>query len=62
MASTIIIDNSPTCYMFHPANAVPIASWFDDQDDQELLDLLPILQDLNLVEDVRVVLDTSQDQ
>jgi carboxy-terminal domain RNA polymerase II polypeptide A small phosphatase len=48
--------------MFHPSNAVPIASWFDDKNDQELLDLIPFLQDLNLVDDVRMVLDTSNDQ
>ena len=47
--------------MFHPANAIPIASWFDDKNDTELLDLIPFLQDLNLVDDVRAVLDTTQD-
>lgn len=26
----IIIDNSPASYVFHPNNAVPISSWFND--------------------------------
>ncbi|KAJ3343823.1 hypothetical protein HDU91_000325 [Kappamyces sp. JEL0680] len=59
LPGTIIIDNSPTCYLFQPANAIPIASWFDDPNDQELLDLIPFLEDLNMVEDVRAVLDNS---
>ncbi len=57
LAETIIIDNSPTCYLFQPANAIPIASWFDDAKDQELMDLIPFLEDLNMVDDVRAVLD-----
>jgi RNA polymerase II subunit A small phosphatase-like protein len=61
LAGTIIIDNSPTCYMFHPANAVPIVSWFDDNSDRELLELIPFLLDLSMVDDVRSVLDTGLD-
>jgi len=53
----IIIDNSPASYMFHPNNAVPIDSWFDDMNDTELLDLIPFLEDLTKVEDVCAVLD-----
>jgi len=53
----IIIDNSPASYMFHPANAVPIDSWFDDLNDTELLDLIPFLEDLTKVDDVCAVLD-----
>ncbi|PAK71738.1 hypothetical protein B8W95_13210 [Staphylococcus pasteuri] len=26
----MIIDNSPASYVFHPNNAVPISSWFND--------------------------------
>ena len=59
--STIIIDNSPTCYLFHPSNAIPITSWFDDPADVELLDLIPFLQDLQVVENVQMVLDNTLD-
>ncbi|XP_075465791.1 carboxy-terminal domain RNA polymerase II polypeptide A small phosphatase 1 isoform X2 [Ascaphus truei] len=52
----IIIDNSPASYIFHPDNAVPVASWFDDMMDTELLDLLPFFERLSRVEDVYSVL------
>ena len=54
---TIIIDNSPASYIFHPNNAVPVSSWFNDPHDTELTDLCPFLTDLEQVEDVRGVLD-----
>jgi RNA polymerase II subunit A small phosphatase-like protein len=53
---TIIIDNSPVSYIFHPMNAVPISSWFNDPHDTELLDLCPFLYDLADTRDVRGVL------
>ncbi|RDL42423.1 HAD-like protein [Venustampulla echinocandica] len=46
LKETIIIDNSPTSYIFHPQHAVPISSWFSDAHDNELLDLIPVLEDL----------------
>lgn len=54
---TIIIDNSPASYIFHPNNAVPVSSWFNDPHDTELTDLCPFLADLGQVDDVRGVLD-----
>jgi len=51
--NTIIIDNSPTSYMFNPENAVAIETWFDDPSDTELRDLLPVLRDLTTVDNVR---------
>lgn len=42
----VIVDNSPNSYAFQPQNAVPIGSWFDDQNDRELLDLIPLLAEL----------------
>ncbi|RIA86580.1 HAD-like domain-containing protein [Glomus cerebriforme] len=58
---TIIIDNSPASYIFHPTNAVPISSWFNDPHDTELLDLIPFLEDLTTVDDVMMVLDSSNE-
>ncbi|KAL4947840.1 hypothetical protein BDW69DRAFT_199338 [Aspergillus filifer] len=46
LQDTIIIDNSPTSYIFHPQHAIPISSWFSDAHDNELLDLIPVLEDL----------------
>jgi len=61
LKETIIIDNSPTSYIFHPQHAVPISSWFSDAHDNELLDLIPVLEDLagSDVRDVSLVLDVG---
>ncbi|KAH7076272.1 HAD-like domain-containing protein [Paraphoma chrysanthemicola] len=61
LKDTIIIDNSPTSYIFHPQHAVPISSWFSDAHDNELLDLIPVLEDLAgaQVSDVSLVLDVA---
>jgi len=61
LKDTIIIDNSPTSYIFHPQHAVPISSWFSDAHDNELLDLIPVLEDLAgpNVRDVSMVLDVA---
>lgn len=53
----VIIDNSPTAYLFHPRNALPVTSWFDDVTDTELLDLLPALEELALSSEVYPLLD-----
>ncbi|KAG1723802.1 HAD-like domain-containing protein [Suillus lakei] len=57
LAGTIILDNSPASYVFHPKNAVPVSSWFNDPHDTELIDLCPFLEDLGGVRDVRGILD-----
>ncbi|KAI1795714.1 NIF-domain-containing protein [Ganoderma leucocontextum] len=56
---TIILDNSPASYIFHPHNAVPVSSWFNDPHDTELTDLCPFLADLCHVDDVRGILDPA---
>lgn len=57
----IILDNSPASYIFHPQHAIPISSWFSDAHDNELLDIIPFLEDLakENVEDVGLVLDIN---
>ncbi|KAF9071150.1 HAD-like domain-containing protein [Rhodocollybia butyracea] len=60
IADTIILDNSPASYIFHPTNAVPVSSWFNDPHDAELPDLIPFLADMTGVEDVRAILDTAR--
>lgn len=55
----IIVDNSPASYIFHPDNAVPVASWFDDASDTELLYLIPFFERLATVDNVYTVLRNS---
>mmetsp|Transcript_7413 Transcript_7413/g.11786 ORF Transcript_7413/g.11786 Transcript_7413/m.11786 type:complete len:100 (+) Transcript_7413:861-1160(+) len=54
--NTIIIDNSPVAYSVNPENAVPIVGFIDDPHDRALLDLLPFLEVMRYVKDVRNVL------
>eukprot|EP00826_Nyctotherus_ovalis_P057590 TRINITY_DN7883_c0_g1_i15.p1 TRINITY_DN7883_c0_g1~~TRINITY_DN7883_c0_g1_i15.p1 ORF type:complete len:429 (-),score=89.29 TRINITY_DN7883_c0_g1_i15:161-1447(-) len=53
MKDVIIVDNSPACYSLQPENAVPIATWTEDQNDGKLMELLPLLKLLAHVGDVR---------
>eukprot|EP00898_Chlorokybus_atmophyticus_P004572 jgi/Chlat1/5115/Chrsp33S08966 len=56
LSQSIIIDNSPHSYAFHPENAIPIGSFIDDPNDQELLDMIPYLMEVQDAEDVREAL------
>ncbi|KAG7446381.1 NLI interacting factor [Guyanagaster necrorhizus] len=62
ITDTIILDNSPASYIFHPNNAVPVSSWFNDPHDAELVDLIPFLIDLTSVPDVRGILNPARCQ
>ncbi|KAK7938651.1 hypothetical protein WMY93_001977 [Mugilogobius chulae] len=62
LSRVIIIDNSPVSYIFHPDNAVPVASWFDDVSDTELLDLIPFFERLSLEQEVYPALKQQQQQ
>ncbi|GAM29155.1 hypothetical protein SAMD00019534_123310, partial [Acytostelium subglobosum LB1] len=62
LKSTIIVDNSPMSYLFHPENAIPIESWFDSDTDIQLLEMLPLLDSLIQVDDVRTCLDVNNNR
>ena len=49
----IIVDNSPISFALNPDNGLPILSWFDDRNDRELINLIPVLEFLSEVDDVR---------
>merc|ERR1712150_342748 len=55
----IIVDNSPASYIFHPENAVPCSSWFDDMNDRELLDLIPFFENISKVNSVYTILNDT---
>lgn len=59
---TLILDNSPASYIFHPNNAIPVVSWFDDTDDAELLNLLPVFEELSKADDVYARLEQLREQ
>lgn len=53
----VLLDNSPVTYLFQPRNAIPITSYFQGKDDNELLKLIPMLTKLAAANSVYDVLD-----
>jgi CTD small phosphatase-like protein 2 len=54
MKKVVIVDNSVQAFGFQLNNGIPIESWFDNDDDEELLKLLSYLKHLkDETEDVR---------
>ena len=49
----VIVDNSPLSYALHPENGLPILTWFEDKNDTELYQIMPVLEFLSYVPDVR---------
>ncbi|EED23968.1 NIF domain protein [Talaromyces stipitatus ATCC 10500] len=56
LSKVMILDNSPTSYIFHEDNAIPIKGWISDPTDSGLLNLIPMLEALQYVTDVRAFL------
>ena len=53
LSKVIIVDNAISSFAYQVNNGIPIVSWYDEQDDCELKELLPFLEKLAEVDDVR---------
>jgi len=53
ISQTIIVDNSPMSYIFHPENAIDCTSFFDDPTDVELWQIADFLLSIKNCDDVR---------
>ncbi|KAJ5893851.1 hypothetical protein N7495_005542 [Penicillium taxi] len=56
LSKVMILDNSPLSYIFHEDNSIPIEAWLNDPTDNDLLQLIPMLEALQYVTDVRAFL------
>ena len=56
LRNVIIIDNNPSSYATNEDNGIPIKTWYDDLNDNELQKLIPLLKYLSNVNDVRNII------
>ncbi|XP_067824834.1 CTD small phosphatase-like protein 2-B isoform X2 [Heptranchias perlo] len=59
LARTVIVDSSAEAFAYQIANGIQIKSWFKDPRDQELRKLVPFLQKLAELDDVRPVIQRT---
>ena len=57
LKDVIIIDNNPVSFIYNKANGLPILTWHSIQTDNELIKLIPLLNYLANVDDVRPVIN-----
>lgn len=58
----IIIDNNPVSYILNQDNGIPILTWYEDLNDKELINLIPLLKYLSTVDDVRPIIKKIVDR
>ncbi|KAG8055948.1 hypothetical protein GUJ93_ZPchr0001g33118 [Zizania palustris] len=56
LAKVVIIDNTPQVFQLQVNNGIPIDSWFNDDSDEALLQLIPFLETLAFADDVRPII------
>ena len=56
LKDVIIIDNNPVSYALNQDNGIPILTWYEDLNDEELINLIPLLKYLSTVDDVRPII------
>jgi RNA polymerase II subunit A small phosphatase-like protein len=56
LKNVIIIDNTPSSYSLHPCNGIPVNTWISSKNDTQLKELIPILEHLAEVPDVRTAI------
>lgn len=61
LSQAIIVDNSPSSYMFHPENAIDCSSFIDDPNDRELDQIGAFLAGIRDIQDVRHVCNLWRD-
>ena len=50
------MDNNPSSYITNEDNGIPIKTWYEDLNDNELMKLIPLLKYLSNVDDVRNII------
>jgi RNA polymerase II subunit A small phosphatase-like protein len=50
---TILVDNAPVSYKFQKSSGIHVSSWYEDDDDEELLYLMDVLEEFVGVGDIR---------
>ncbi|XP_078524664.1 ADAMTS-like protein 5 isoform X2 [Lissotriton helveticus] len=53
LAKTVILDDAPHTCPYQNFNRIPVKSWLGDPEDEELLRLIPVLEKMTQVDDVR---------
>ncbi|KAJ1919737.1 CTD small phosphatase-like protein 2 [Mycoemilia scoparia] len=59
IGKVVIVDNAPQTYGYQQSNGIPIRSWYEDPNDNELMMVLEFLETLVGKEDVRPLVDSK---